>query len=481
MMNAKNTKAALWLCLQATLVTTPGIALAEKSYWRVQGPDDTRFVLKTAMLSPLSLAGLGKSSFFVYDDEDGSLVAYDAKKPDKPLALLPEPDDKRMQRLKTQLTAKLIDGQLKLLMSDGRENIFFIKPHPLDGEAEFKNALNERHQHIETMKREEAEKHADLAIPAQAGNSVTVVFPEAFTLNLPSGDNGFYVHQEGPKQWRLFSLAKPKTNQPLFNQVNPDLTLTIKDAPPKDVAEESRWPGTHRLYEQDGLFVDAFTEYDEAEDEAYLAGYDLYRTVPLSQGRTLLITARTLRNMDEAKRFGVIANNARTTGADDSVSLNSYMDNILGLFSPAQSVSLFEGAKMTLPQGYTAEHWSGSGYYMLSLGKNMVFQSDDGKSDYIRVKVPLQPSQSEFERPSGGIYMRYDDGFVFDADRVSGDQSVLIADDSGLIFESKQDWHLVRYARLGQTHVVYYMNYRNKRTEALKDFYSSRHAFHFEP
>ena len=66
MMTATNIKTALRLGLLTMLTVAPGAALAEKSYWRVQGPDDTRFVLKTAMLSPLSLAGLGKSSFFVY-------------------------------------------------------------------------------------------------------------------------------------------------------------------------------------------------------------------------------------------------------------------------------------------------------------------------------------------------------------------------------------------------------------------------------
>ncbi|WP_159659809.1 hypothetical protein [Alcanivorax xiamenensis] len=481
MMTTTNTETATRLCLLAALITAPGIVLAEKSYWQVRGPDDTKFVLETAMLSPLSLAGLGKSSFFVHDDEDGSLVAYDAKEPDKPLALLPEPDDKRMKRLKTKLTAKLLDGQLKLLMSDGRENIFFVKPQPLADEAAFQSALNERHQHIETMKREVAKKHADIDIPTQDDDNETVVFPDAFSLDLPPGNSGFYIHQESPTRWFLFSLADPGADQPLFNQVNPDLTLTIKGAPPEEVAEENRWPGTHRLHEQDGLFVDAFIEYDEAGDEAYLAGYDLYRTVPLNQGRTLLITTRTLKSSDETKRFAVLANSARPTNPGDTANVDDYMNNTLGLFSPAQSVSLFEGAKMNLPLNYTAERWSGGGYFVLSLGPNMIFESGDGESDYIGVEGALKPGESEFERPSGGIYMRDDDGFVFDADKVAGDQSILVADDSGLVFESKQNWHLARYVRLGQTHVVYYMNYREKRTEALEDFYSSRHAIRFEP
>ncbi len=482
MMTATNIKTALRLGLLTMLTVAPGAALAEKSYWRVQGPDDTRFVLKTAMLSPLSLAGLSASTFFVYDDQDGSLIQYDAKTPDKPRTLLPEPDDKRMKRLKTQLTAKLMDGQLKLLMSDGRENIFFIKPRPLADEEAFQSALNERHQHIETLKREAAEKHGTMEFPGtDGGDSDKVVFPGGFTLNLPANDDGFYIHQENPTRWLLFSLADPESNQPLFNQVNPDLTLALKEASPKDVAKETRWPGTYRLYEQDGLFVDAFTEYDESEDEAYLAGYDLYRTIPLSQGRTLLITTRTLKSADDIKRFAAIANSARPAATDDTVSVNHYTDNTLGLLSPAQSVSLFEGAKMTLPLNYTAERWSGGGYFVLSLGPNMIFESGDGESDYIGVEGALKPGESEFERPSGGIYMRDDDGFVFDADKVAGDQSILVADDNGLVFESKQNWHLARYVRLGQTHVVYYMNYRNKRTEALEDFYSSRNAFHFEP
>lgn len=436
------------------------LSFAQKSYWQVE---QTKPVIVTSLFFDALMQEFSSLDYLTYDPTTGSILYYDAYK----RGLQPASFDssKLSEKKEWEVTPKIADGKLKVLIYGNNNNIGFIVCKPAaDNEPAFLEKVKASKMLVHHQLMEAVKEHPVVNLPKNNPENTDVeVNLGAYSLRLPR-DKYFIVRTADSYQFLPKTGDRPESDFNLF-----DAGFNDNDS----LSNRGFWP----VAKEENLWLSIHPYYDWKTKEKGAGGYLLTNSVPVSGGYVSMATAQK----ESAEELLPLVPVFRSLKAEKKgISRDAY--NFPGCNT--EGVKQAAGAlAITLPPAYRIRefHTGGSNFYSFGVMDSLIFSSDDPNSQYYPVEETDKNGNRSLELASGGIYALKKARFSTDIGKIAADFekegiNILEQDDNGIFYRYHGSYYLLRYIRKGGTHYVYSMQFRTLQ-RCLSEFCRSRKIF----
>nr|WP_295876316.1 hypothetical protein [uncultured Chitinophaga sp.] len=443
-----------------SLLFFPLFSFAQKSYWQVE---QTKPVIVTSLFFDAVMQEFSSLDYLTYDPATGAILYYDAYKS----GLQPASFDssKLSEKKEWEVTPKIADGKLKVLIYGNNNNIGFIICKPAaDNEQAFLEKVKASKMQVHQQLMDAVKEHPMVNLPKDNPENTGVeVNLGAYSVRLPR-DKYFIVRTADSYQFLPKTGDKPESDFNLF-----DAGYNHNDSLP----ERGFWP----VVKEENLWLSIHPYYDWKTKEKGAGGYLLTNSVSVSGGYANMATAQ----QESAEELLPLVPIFRSLKAEKKgISRDAYNFpgcNTEGVKQTAGTLAI------TLPPVYQIREFytGGSNFYQFGVMDSLQFSSENPDSRYYPVEELDKNGNRSLSLASGGVYSLKNARFSADIGKIRADFeregiSILEQDDNGILYRYHGSYHLLRYIRKGSTHYVYTMQFKMLQS-CLSEFCRSRKMF----
>lgn len=446
--------------LALALLFFPLFSFAQKSYWQVE---QTKPVIVTSLFFDAAMQEFTSLDYLTYDPTTGSILYYDAYKPE--MQAVPFDSSKIPEDKEWEVTPKIVDGKLKVLVYGNNNNIGFILCKPAaDNEKAFLEKVKASKMLVQNSLMEAVKEHPIVSLPKNnTDNNDVEVTLGAYSLRLPR-DKYFIVRTADSYQFLPKEEDKAESDFNLYDaRHNSNDLLDAKGF----------WPVT----KEENLWLSIHPYYDWKTKKKGAGAYLLTNSVQVPGGYVNMATAEK-DGMEELLSLVPVFRSLKAE--KKGISLDDYNFPDCNTESAKHTVGALS---FTLPRAYQIREFNlgGSNFYTFGVMDSLIFSSNNPDSRYYPTDETDKDGNRSLDLASGGVYTLKKPQFSTDIRKIAADFeldqiSILGRDDNGILYSYHGAYHLLRYIRKGDTHYVYSMRFKTLKS-CLSEFCRSRKMF----